>query len=304
LYSVRTDLALEARESFPGDGGEIEGVILEKETKYLDGKDESINISTVRITNKEGETVMNKPIGSYITVELGSVNYNDDGIRTSIIECIGNCVKELCGELYGKRIMVAGLGNRYVTADSLGPFTIDNLNVSRHLAMEYGYSFLDEIGMGEICAIAPGVMAQTGMETEEILSSLADNIKPDVIFVIDALAARSVSRVATTVQITDTGIKPGSGVGNHRVGLDRNNLDTKVIAIGVPTVVEAEVIVGDRIEDFMFRQGFNSDEIETFLNNMGEPAIKDMYVTPKNIDETVKQLGELIAEVINTITAC
>lgn len=304
MYSKRTDLALETRESFPGDGGEIEGVILDKKIVCIN-EDRMINleISTVKIINDEGASRMNRPIGTYITIETDSIMDIEGNDRDEAINSICDCLQSLTGPLIKQRVLVAGLGNRQVTADSLGPIAVDNLNISRHLAMEYGHSFLDKLGMGEVCAIAPGVMAQTGMEAEEILRSIADDIKPDIILVIDALAARSVKRVTTTIQITDTGIKPGSGVGNHRMGIDQNSLGVQVIAIGVPTVVEAEVIVGDRIEEFMYKQGFDEDDIRIFLYNMGEPAISDMYVTPKNIDETVNIIGILIADVINNMTS-
>lgn len=304
MYSKRTDLALETRESFPGDGGEIEGVALDKDSIDINKKEGiRLDISTVRIMNEAGAGMMKKPVGTYITIDTGDVTDYEGKDRELVIERISRYVEKLTGRLDGQKVMVAGLGNRQVTADSLGPVAVDNLNISRHLAREYGNSFLDCIGMGEVCAIAPGVMAQTGMEAEEILSSIVNDVKPDIIIVIDALAARSVRRVTSTIQITDTGINPGSGVGNHRIGIDKNSLGTKVIAIGVPTVVEAEVIVGDRIEEFMYRQGFTENEIQTFLHNMGEPAIKDMYVTPKNIDETVGAVGRLIADVINHMTA-
>ena len=298
MLSKRTDLALETRESFPGDGGEIEGVVLDKKTIEI-SRDFRFDVSTVKIINESGADRMKKPMGTYITIEIGNVLHIEDDDREKVIEQISMLIEEITGRLDKLRVLVAGLGNRQVTADSLGPLMVDELNVSRHLALEYGHSFLDSLGMGEVCAIAPGVMAQTGMEAEEILSAIADDIKPDIILVIDALAARSVKRVTTTIQVTDTGINPGSGVGNHRLGIDRESLGVPVIAIGVPTVVEAEVIVGDRIEEFMYRQGFSVVELQVFLSYMGEPAIRDMYVTPKNIDETVKAVGKLIADVIN-----
>lgn len=123
-----------------------------------------------------------------------------------------------------------------------------------------------------------------------------------MLIVIDALAARSVNRVATTIQITDTGINPGSGVGNHRLGISKESIGIKVIAIGIPTVVEAEVIVSDRIEEFMRKQGFTDNDIQSFIINMGEPEINNMYVTPKNIDETIRDMGELVAMSINKCT--
>lgn len=299
----RTDLALEVRESFQGDGGEIEGVSLDKENVWIDeGHESCIEVSTVVIMNEKGRQAMGKPIGSYITMETGDIIKMSDVQYDNVMEELGKRIETLTGELKNKKILVAGLGNRYITSDSLGPYVVDGLDITRHYAKEFGNSFLKKFGMGEMCAIAPGVMAQTGMESEEIISAVAGKTKPDIIIVVDALAARSVGRVTTTIQITDTGINPGSGVGNHRIGLNEESIGTKVIGIGVPTVVEAEVIVRDRIEEFMYSCGLNDDEINEFLEDMSRTAIRDMYVTTKNIDESVERMGELIAGSINAIT--
>lgn len=302
MMERRTDLAIETRESFPGDGGEIEGVSLNKEKVSIDEDDKVwLEISTVKILDEQGAQSMNKPVGSYITIETGNPAQLDDNDRESIATEIGKRLELLSGKLKSQKVLVAGLGNREVTADSLGPIAVNNLEITRHFAKEFGYSFLEKCNLGELCAISPGVMAQTGMEAEEVLHAISDTIKPDVVLVIDALAARSVSRVASTIQITDTGINPGSGVGNHRLALNHDSLGVKVIAIGVPTVVEAEVIVEDRIENFMVNQGFSDEDVRKFIQNMGEPAIKGMYVTPKNIDETVRLMGEMLADSINLL---
>lgn len=303
MMERRTDLALEVRESFKGDGGEIEGVSLDKENVWLDeGHKDSIEVSTVVIMNEKGRQAMGKPVGSYITMETGDVIKMSDAQFDNVMKELGSRIESLTGNLKHKKVLVAGLGNRYITADSLGPYVVDGLDITRHYAKEFGDSFLKKFGMGEMCAIAPGVMAQTGMESEEIISAVVGKTKPDIIIVVDALAARSVGRVTTTIQITDTGINPGSGVGNHRIGLNEESIGTKVIGIGVPTVVEAEVIVRDRIEEFMYSCGLNDDEIYEFLEDMSKSAIRDMYVTTKNIDESVERMGELIAGSINAIT--
>lgn len=300
MIERRTDLALEARESFPGDDVEISGVSLDKKTVVIDdSRDIRLHISTVKIMNEAGAKKMNKPQGNYITIESGDISSLSDEAMEKVSDEIGRRIEELAGSLRNKKVMVAGLGNRYVTADSLGPIVVDNLNITRHFVKEYGEKFLEKLGMGDMCAISPGVMAQTGMEAAEVLESIADAVKPDILIVIDALAARSVRRVTSTIQITDTGINPGSGVGNHRVGINEKNMGLKVISIGVPTVVEAEVIVADRIEEFMVKQNFSDDEIHRFIMNMGQTEINNMYVTPKNIDETVRDMGELVAMSIN-----
>lgn len=299
----RTDLALEVKESFDGDGGEIEGVSLEKETIVLDENNEyEINVSTVVIMNEKGRQAMNKPEGSYITIEVGDILSVKDEQYNKMCDEVRKQIETLTGNLTGKKLLVAGLGNRFITADSLGPKVIDMLEVTRHYAREFGSDFLSRYEMVEACAIAPGVMAQTGMESEEIIKSISEKICPDVIIVIDALAARSVKRVTSTIQITDTGINPGQGVGNHRIGLNKESIGTKVIGIGVPTVIEAEVIVQDRIEEFMYSRGLLQREINELINDMSESAIRNMYVTTKNIDESVERMGELIADSINSIT--
>jgi len=299
----RTDLALETRESFEGDGGEIEGVSLNKERVWIDdNNDECIEISTVVIMNEKGRQAMRKPIGSYITIEIDRVMHKTEEQDERIIKEIGNRIESLTGTLKNRKILVAGLGNRFITSDSLGPYVIDGLEVTRHYGREFGEEFLKKSDIGDICAIAPGVMAQTGMESEEIIGALVNKVKPDVIIVIDALAARSIHRVVSTIQITDTGINPGSGVGNHRIGLNEETMGVKVIGIGVPTVVEAEVIVHDRIEQFMQSCGIGENEIEEFISDMSKTSITDMYVTTKNIDEAIERMGDLIAETINEFT--
>ena len=299
----RTDLALETRESFEGDGGEIEGVSLNKEKVWLDdNNEECMEISTVVIMNEKGRQAMKKPLGSYITMEIDDVMHKTEEQDEYIMNELGKRIETLTGTLKNKKILVAGLGNRFITSDSLGPYVIDTLDVTRHYGRAFGEEFLKKSDIGDICAIAPGVMAQTGMESEEIIGALVNKVKPDVIIVIDALAARSVHRVVSTIQITDTGINPGSGVGNHRIGLNEETMGVKVIGIGVPTVVEAEVIVHDRIEQFMQSCGVGDDEIEEFLGDMSRTSIRDMYVTTKNIDEAIERMGELIAGTINAYT--
>lgn len=296
---IRTDLALEAKESFEGDGGEIPGVELEKESYNIGNS--TIHVSTVRVTDEHGSSIMHKPIGNYITIETGNTTYFDEKENEKVEKLVAAKIKMLAGDIENKKILVAGLGNRDITSDSLGPFVVDNLMVTRHYAREFGCTFLESIHAAEVCALAPGVMAQTGMEAEEVISAIAGKTKPDVIIVIDALAARSMHRVNTTIQITDTGINPGSGVGNHRVGLNEEKLGVRVIGIGVPTVIEAGVILRDGIEEIMNSYGFDENEIEDFLKGTFT-KMNNMYVTSKDIDDAVERMGELIAESINTYT--
>lgn len=294
--NVRTDLALEVRESFEQDNVEIKGVIL-KESYH---KNKEIKVTTLTIENEHGAKVMNKPIGTYITIEAPKLNEEDESYHKPLAKEIGRYIKKLQDKIEGKKILIAGLGNRGITPDALGPQVIDNLYVTRHLAHEFGETFLNQNNIENVSAIAPGVMGQTGMETSEILKGIINQTNPQLLIVIDALAARSVERLNTTIQITDTGICPGSGVGNNRQALNEESLGVKVIAIGVPTVVDAATIVSDAMENFMEDKGFHEKEVNTFLKEVREVTVKDMFVTPKNIDESIKKISFTISEALNS----
>lgn len=293
---ARTDLALEVRESFEQDNVEIKGVVL-KENYH---KKKEIKVTTLVIEDDHGAKVMNKPIGNYITIEAPKLSEDDESYHKPLAEEIERYVRQLYPHTEGKGILIAGLGNRGITPDALGPQVIDNLYVTRHLAYEYGEEFLHNSNIEKVSAIAPGVMGQTGMETSEILKGIIKQTKPHVLIVIDALAARSIERLNTTIQITDTGISPGSGVGNNRKALNEESLGVKVIAIGVPTVVDAATIVSDAMEVFMEDKGFEEREVDTFLKEVREVTVKDMFVTPKNIDESIKKISFTISEALNS----
>lgn len=286
----RTDLALEEKESIEGNR-EITGVVLEEET-IENGK---VKISKVEIKDKHGSEVMRKPIGSYITIETKDMDLD------SMKEITCSQLKKLFGNVKKEKIMVVGLGNREITPDALGPKVIDQLFVTRHLIREFGKEFQERNHFLEICALAPGVMAQTGMESREILQGIINNIIPDVVIVIDALAARNVSRVNRTIQITDTGICPGAGVGNNRKALNKETLGVEVIAIGVPTVVDAETIVEDRVEGSLLQAGFSDEEVQVFLKEIRFRKEQNMFVTTKDVDEEINKMSEIISEAINQL---
>ena len=210
-------------------------------------------------------------------------------------------------------VLVVGLGNRSVTPDSLGPRVLGNLQVTRHLDGQYGDTFLKDRSLPAISGIAPGVMAQTGMETAEILKGIIGQTHPDLIIAIDALAARSVHRLGTTIQLTDTGIHPGSGVGNHRHSLTKESLGVPVLAIGVPTVVGAAAIVHDTVSALVrvlsenentkgtgsWIEDMDSEEQYQLIRELLEPEFGPLYVTPPDIDQSVKQLSFTISEGIH-----
>lgn len=294
---VRTDLALEIRESFEEDDVEIRGVILNEEFK----EDKEVRITTVEIKDEQGAKAMQKPIGTYITIEAKKLQEKDDDYHSSVSEEIGTYLMKLVGDSYQQGVLIVGLGNREVTPDALGPWVVDNLFVTRHLIREYGKEFGEKNHLQSVSALAPGVMAQTGMEVVEILKGLIKETKPGVVIAIDALASRSVERLNTTVQLTDTGISPGAGIGNNRQALNKDSLGTKVIALGVPTVVDAFTIVRDALEKALGKQDFTQDEINKFILEVtDQETVHNMFVTPKDIDESMKSISYTISEAINS----
>lgn len=299
MSKIRTDLALEVRESFPEDNVEIKGVIL---TEDFDEKN-NIRVSTVEIKDEKGSKAMQRPIGTYITIEAPDMYQGDEDYNKPVSEEVVKQLKKLAGDLKREEILVVGLGNREVTPDALGPQVVDNLFITRHLIKEYGTEFKERHKLGSVSAIAPGVMAQTGMETVEIIKGVIQETKPKLIIVIDALASRSVNRVNTTIQLTDTGISPGSGVGNNRKALNEESLGVKTVALGVPTVVAAATIVADSLTTYMQKSGFSEEDVDKFISEVMEQQVDNMFVTPKNIDESVKRLSFTVSEALNSCFA-
>ena len=273
----RTDLALELKEE-KNLGSTQSGIVVKTRIDTTN----HIKETKIIIKNKKGEESLGKPKGNYITIEAKDLSSNDGSFHKEMSEALFLNLKEMLGQK--RKILIAGLGNANVTADSLGPKVVNNLCITRHLARE---------GVGkyrfELSAIAPGVMAQTGIETSEILESLVTKIRPDVLIAIDALAARSSSRLNKTIQISDTGIAPGSGVGNHRNEITKHTIGIPVLAIGVPTVISVPAIIHDL---------FGERSIENINDDLDEEFIS-MHVTPKNIDESMKRISYTISEGIN-----
>lgn len=290
----KTDLALEIRESFPRNNVEVKGVVLEK---HYDRKGKA-HITTVKIKDEKGSRAMGKPKGCYVTIESEDMP-KDEIPKENLLLCICAELEKMVQGLRQKSVLIAGLGNRQVTSDSLGPRMVECIFVTRHLERELGSDFMKENDYGNVSAIAPGVMAQTGMEAVEILEGIVKKTSPDLVIVVDALAARSMSRLCTTVQITDTGISPGSGIGNHRKALSKSSLGVPVVAVGVPTVVDAKTIISDHLEKVLTKQGYSEDEIEKFIKEVFQDEMDNLYVTPKNIDESVAVIARELAQVFN-----
>ena len=290
---IRTDLALETTERFAEENAEIRGVEVHEE--YDEEKD--VRTTVVKIVTENGAKSMGRPQGTYITIEAPEVSTPDEDYHREISEEISTHLRKLIDLKKEKSVLVVGLGNAAITADALGPQVVDNLLMTRHIIKEYGLRGIKHEKMHRISGIAPGVMAQTGMETAEIVQGIVSETKPDVVVAIDALAARSVRRLSRTIQITDTGIHPGSGVGNHRNGLTEENLQVKVIGIGVPTVVDAATIVHDSMAHLL--DALEETEQKEFLDEMIAPNLYSMFVTPKDVDETIKYLSFMISEGLN-----
>lgn len=292
-YGIRTDLALEATERFAEENVEIRGVEISED--YDEEKD--VRTTVVKITTENGARTMGRPQGNYITIEAPGLSMSDEDYHREISEKLALHLKKLIHLEREQSILVVGLGNSAITADSLGPHVVDNLYITRHMIREYGLKSMGKERMHRVSGIIPGVMAQTGMETSEIVQGIVAETKPDVVIAIDALAARSTRRLNRTIQITDTGINPGSGVGNHRVGLTEENLQVKVIGIGVPTVVDAATIVRDSMAHLL--DALEETEQKEFLEEMISPHLHTMFVTPRDVDETVKYLSYTISEGLN-----
>lgn len=260
-------------------------------------EEKDVRTTVVKITTENGARTMGRPQGNYITIEAPGLSMSDEDYHREISEKLALHLKKLIHLEREQSILVVGLGNSAITADSLGPHVVDNLYITRHMIREYGLKSMGKERMHRVSGIIPGVMAQTGMETSEIVQGIVAETKPDVVIAIDALAARSTRRLNRTIQITDTGINPGSGVGNHRVGLTEENLQVKVIGIGVPTVVDAATIVRDSMAHLL--DALEETEQKEFLEEMISPHLHTMFVTPRDVDETVKYLSYTISEGLN-----
>jgi spore protease len=308
-YPIRTDLALESQERLQKDKGMVRGVRFFEELK-----ENGVIVSTVIIETENAAKAMGRPKGTYITIEAPEMIEEDADYHRDISLELAQMLRSLLpGKLVKKdlrqgleiSVLVVGLGNREVTPDALGPRVVDNLFITRHILNEFGkYAFLDE-DVSKVSGIVPGVMAQTGMECVEILKGVVRETKPDFLITVDALAARSVKRLGRTIQLTDTGITPGSGIGNHRNAINEKSVGVPVISLGVPTVVDAATIVSDAMTtlneamSLSDLQALDEQERQELARELLSPQLNGLFVTPKNIDDSIKQLSFLISEGLN-----
>ncbi len=307
-FSPYTDLAIEIAENISTEATEINGV--EIATEQCDISDTEVTL--VKITNQSGSDAMRKPIGNYVTLESSLIKENDKEAHESIIKILSRYIHYLCPIKKHSTILVVGLGNSQVTPDSLGPKVVQRVLVTRHIKDTVPEDIADSVS--SVAAVAPGVMGITGIETVEIVKGITEKVKPDLVIAIDALAARKVSRVNSTIQLSDTGVAPGAGVGNKRKTIDEESLGVPVIAIGVPTVVDAATLANDTLDRMIDAMINETDETSPFynmLNKMAEeekyqlitevlsPYAENMFVTPKEVDAVIENLVNIIANSIN-----
>ena len=306
MISIRTDLALEATEICEEQSTALDGVVVD--TKEL----EDCTITTVEIINEIGSKIMNKEIGKYITLESDLMKFDDDDSREKVINYLKDELIEIFGTDQSKKTLIIGLGNWNITSDALGPRAVSKTLVTRHIFKNYNKDYDDDFS--EVAALSPGVMGITGIETVEIVKSIVDKIKPDRVVAIDALASRKMDRVNSTIQISTGGIAPGGGVGNKRKALDKSYLGVDVIAIGVPTVVDAATLTIDVLDlaiDNLIEVSQENSEFYKMLTKLKEeekyqlikdsldPYDKNLIVTPKDIDETIENLAIIISGGLN-----
>lgn len=299
ISNIRTDLALEAREALTNEQTpEIDGVI------YKTEKDDIMEITTVDIENETGSQTMGKPVGTYITIESEYMRDNDIQAQKKITEALSQKLGELIKPEKNKKALIVGLGNWNVTPDALGPKVVNRILVTRHILESIPEDIRDSVG--NVAAVSPGVLGITGIETAEIIKGITQRVKPDVIIAIDALAARSVSRINSTIQLSDTGISPGAGIGNCRTPLNEETMGVPVIAVGVPTVVDAATLVNDTFDGILTsmleKNGYESqtaksikhicdeDKFDDILSAL-EPYSGNMFVTPKEVDAVIGRLS-------------
>lgn len=292
-FEVRTDLALESGERIFQEPVEIHGVRIEEKQSVYD----DIKTTVVYIESENGSKAMGKPQGCYITIEAANLMEGEESYRKQVQQEMANQMRCLFPVKKDCSVLVVGLGNQNITPDALGPWMVEKLQITRHLIQNYGKEYLDIGTNHQISALTPGVMASTGMESLEIIKGVVEQTKPDFVIVVDALAARGLKRLCRTIQMTDVGIHPGSGVGNHREGITKETLGVPVLGIGVPTVVDGATIVCDAMERMM--NCLEKKEREHFLEEMLTPNLRSMFVTPRDVDESVRILSQIVADGIN-----
>lgn len=283
----RTDLAMENLESLENSGirpGEKDGVIVESRRFDAD-----IKVTAVEITSLKGEALFGKPVGQYITIEIEDMMEEEDNLKNRAAEALSAELSKLVSHSFQRKVLVVGLGNEKVTPDSLGPETVSKVKITSHLFKLFDCDGDED--MSNVSGLAPGVTAITGMETADLIAKAVELTRPDTVIAIDALAARNIERVGTTIQISNTGISPGAGMGNMRKQLNEKSLGIPVIAIGVPTVIDSKTLLIEAAEAMHLEDG----QVQDYFASRK----MDMVVTSTDIDFVIKAFSDIIAKAIN-----
>lgn len=309
-YGVRTDLAMEANEIAEQ---RLNGLVSGVEIETI--KEAGITITRVDVKTEQGSREIGKMIGKYVTLEVPELRNGDTELQNRVATCMAKEFEQFLVRLkipLNAKVLIVGLGNWNVTPDALGPIVVENIMVTRHLFELMPNDVAP--GYRPVSAVSPGVLGITGIESSEIVKGIVDQSKPNLVIAIDALASKSIERVNTTIQIADTGIHPGSGIGNKRKGLTEETLGVPTIAIGVPTVVFASTIVNntiDMMQEHIRKENGDNDRIFGVLNQMNEhdrltfvkevlePVGHNLLVTPKEIDDFIEDIGNIIASGLN-----
>lgn len=308
MYNFRTDMADERKDIYKKANNleNIPGIETSESTV-----NDNIKTNIVKITNEQGKQAIGKPIGTYVTVDIKNLKLATDEDIQKASDVVKDELKKIIDSHCESQdeILVVGLGNQFVTPDSLGPKVVSEIEVTKHF-IKYTPQYVVE-GTRSVCAIAPGVLGTTGIETSEIIRGIVDKVQPKMLIVIDSLASKSIERISSTVQISDTGIVPGGGVGNAREELSEKSIGIPVIAIGVPMVVESAVLVNDCLDLFIGKLQ-NEAKSNDYLNelkekdNYGEikeslnPTGYNMIVTPKEIDDLIENMKDIVSTAINS----
>ncbi|MEG2353363.1 MAG: GPR endopeptidase [Clostridium sp.] len=308
MVNIRTDLAIEAQQMYKEKNSveEIPG------TQFKEYRDGAMKITQVKILDNDGELAMGKPKGDYITIDMPIMVHYDNDSKEEVSRVLARVISPLIKLDNSMTALVVGLGNRNITPDAIGPKVVSQIMITRHLKQMVPDSIDEDIR--PVCAIAPGVLGLTGMETGEVIKGIIERTKPDLVICVDALASRKTERVNRTIQVSNTGISPGAGVGNKRMELSERTLGIPVIAIGVPTVVDAATLANDTIDlvienlinnstegsDFykMLKDMEGSDK-EQLIKEVLEPSIGELMVTPKEIDMIIESVSKIISGGIN-----
>lgn len=279
-----TDLAMEARGSVPVS-----------DVRLISG----IERTVVRIEDEQTARELGRPRGTYVTLSCPQTMTIELSMREALSRELAQAIRQMLPE-HARTVLVTGLGNRSVTPDALGPRTVERVLVTRHM----DGCLPDDVSarMASVCAAAPGVLGVTGLETAEVLRGMAEHVHPDAVIAVDALAARSSARICSTIQIADTGISPGSGVGNHQKALTRETLGAPVIAVGVPMVVYASTIASDAMSDMIREDGgteADEEKVAACVERVVSERLGDLIVTPREVDALVERMAGILAEGIN-----